>query len=183
MPVQPKQTHVVVLLALAAYVLLAWRFDFLCDDAYISFRYARNAVEGHGLRYNLTLGDPIEGYTNLLWTLWAAFTQWVGLDMRVVSRLTSAVCGGLLIVWLLRSARERLSLGPTGFAMVAAFAATLPPIAVWATSGLEPMALALVIFGAYDRLLGDPERPRGVQAGVLLAIGALLRRTAWSSGG
>ncbi len=51
----------------------AW---FLCDDAFISFRYARNLLEGHGLVYNP--GEYVEGYSNFLWVLelaalWGAF--------------------------------------------------------------------------------------------------------------
>ena len=42
----------------------AW---FLCDDAFISFRYARNLLEGHGLVFNP--GEYVEGYTNFLWVL------------------------------------------------------------------------------------------------------------------
>ena len=37
------------------------------DDAFISFRYAQNLWEGHGLVFNA--GDRVEGITNLLWTL------------------------------------------------------------------------------------------------------------------
>jgi len=37
----------------------------LCDDAYISFRYVRNFVEGRGLVFNP--GERVEGYTNFLW--------------------------------------------------------------------------------------------------------------------
>ena len=37
------------------------------DDAYISFRYAQNLLDGHGLVFNP--GDPVEGYSNLLWVL------------------------------------------------------------------------------------------------------------------
>lgn len=40
---------------------------FLTDDAFISFRYARNLVEGHGLVYDL--GEYVEGYSNFLWVL------------------------------------------------------------------------------------------------------------------
>ena len=40
------------------------------DDAYISFRYARNLVEHSQLVFNL--GERVEGYTNFLWTLLAA---------------------------------------------------------------------------------------------------------------
>ena len=39
----------------------------LCNDAFISFRYARNLLEGHGLVFNP--GEYVEGYSNFLWVL------------------------------------------------------------------------------------------------------------------
>ena len=51
-------------------VPLGWMASFgwfLCDDAFISFRYARNLLEGHGLVYNP--GEYVEGYSNFLWVL------------------------------------------------------------------------------------------------------------------
>jgi hypothetical protein len=39
----------------------------LQDDAFISFRYARNLADGHGLVFNP--GERVEGYTNFLWTV------------------------------------------------------------------------------------------------------------------
>ncbi len=50
--------------------LLAWLSSvawFLTDDAFISFRYTRNLLEGHGLVFNP--GEYVEGYTNFLWIL------------------------------------------------------------------------------------------------------------------
>lgn len=44
--------------------------DWQMDDAYISYRYAWNLTQGHGLIYNV--GEVVEGYTNFLWTLLAA---------------------------------------------------------------------------------------------------------------
>jgi len=66
--------------------LAAWA-SWTCDDAFISFRYARNLVEGHGLVFNL--GERVEGYTNLLWTLWIA----VGLRLGVGAEPWSGVFG------------------------------------------------------------------------------------------
>src|SRR5688572_25266220 len=46
----------------------AWAYRFLTDDAFISFRYARNLARGAGLVFNP--GEaPVEGYTNFLWVL------------------------------------------------------------------------------------------------------------------
>ena len=40
------------------------------EDAYISFRYARNLAVGNGLVYNP--GERVLGFTSPLWTLWCA---------------------------------------------------------------------------------------------------------------
>lgn len=47
--------------------LAAWSNRFIQDDAFVSFRYAENLVNGHGLVWNV--GERVEGYTNFLWTL------------------------------------------------------------------------------------------------------------------
>ena len=65
--------------ALPWLALLAWLAEtawFLTDDAFISFRYARNLLEGNGLVFNP--GERVEGYSNFLWVLelaalWGAF--------------------------------------------------------------------------------------------------------------
>jgi len=46
------------------------------DDAFISFRYADHLVAGHGLVFNV--GEWVEGYTNLLWTLLLAGVMALG---------------------------------------------------------------------------------------------------------
>ena len=51
-------------------ILFAYSIAWTCDDAWISFRYARNFVEGLGLVFNP--GERVEGYTNFSWTLLAA---------------------------------------------------------------------------------------------------------------
>ena len=60
---------VALAVALTPFLLLVWRFDYVCDDAYISFRYARNLVLGRGLRFNLGVEPPVEGYSEFLWVL------------------------------------------------------------------------------------------------------------------
>ena len=62
-------------------VLLAWINRFVQDDAYISFRYARNLADGFGLVWNI--GERVEGYTNFLWTLLMVPAFWLGCDVVV----------------------------------------------------------------------------------------------------
>lgn len=66
---------VVVFVAL---MLLAWANRFVQDDAFISFRYARNLAEGNGLVWNL--GERVEGYTNFLWTVAMAIPYYLNCD-------------------------------------------------------------------------------------------------------
>ncbi len=65
----PSSGARLLVLALAAVALwLGWReFWFLCDDAYIEFRYVSNAHAGLGYVWNPPPWRPVEGYTSFLW--------------------------------------------------------------------------------------------------------------------
>ncbi|HIJ65815.1 MAG TPA: hypothetical protein HPP77_07670 [Candidatus Hydrogenedentes bacterium] len=58
-----------VVLLLLGVAVIVFRFfpHFGEDDAYITFRYARNLIDGHGLVYNP--GERVEGYSSLLHVL------------------------------------------------------------------------------------------------------------------
>jgi len=69
------------------------------DDCFISFRYAKNLVNGLGLVYNA--GERVEGYTNFLWTLIIAggmklnldpvpFSMWLGIGFYALNILLFA---------------------------------------------------------------------------------------------
>ncbi|MDH4100050.1 MAG: hypothetical protein OEV28_05695 [Nitrospirota bacterium] len=70
--------RVVVAGVIALLTVLAWINRFIQDDAFISFRYAENLVNGHGLVWNP--GERVEGYTNFLWTLLMAIPIALGYD-------------------------------------------------------------------------------------------------------
>jgi arabinofuranosyltransferase len=68
-----------LLLTVGALVGLAWTRRFVQDDAFISFRYAQHLARGQGLTWNV--GEPpIQGFTNLLWTLAIAVAMHFGVD-------------------------------------------------------------------------------------------------------
>ena len=84
-------------------VLLGWLTSvawFLCDDAFISFRYVRNLLEGHGLVFNP--GEYVEGYSNFLWVLeLAALWGLFGLRPEDAAPWLSVACtAGTLAVML-----------------------------------------------------------------------------------
>ncbi len=90
-----------VLVALVA-VTLAAAFharDMACDDAYITFRYARNLQEGYGLVWNEG-GDRCEGYSNLTYVAGLAALGWLGVH-PATGALVFACVGFAALVWLL----------------------------------------------------------------------------------
>lgn len=76
---------------------LAYR-SFWLDDAFITFRYARNLAEGLGPVFNP--GEFVEGYTNFLWVLVTALPfVWLDeLSALLVIKYTGLSLG-LLVLW------------------------------------------------------------------------------------
>jgi arabinofuranosyltransferase len=154
------------------YVLLAWHLWWVCDDAYISFRYAKNWVAGFGLRFNPAEVVPVEGYSNFLWVLVAAVFEWLGVDPGRFVPLVSLACGLLLIQRVNWSLRHRLSVDPAPAFWATLWLATFPPFALWASGGLETMPEALLLFLAFDRLVlrREPAVLSGAAAGLALSL-------------
>ena len=65
--------------------------SFLLDDAFISFRYARNLADGYGLVWNI--GERVEGYTNFLWVCLMAAGIRLGIEPEIFSRILSIASG------------------------------------------------------------------------------------------
>jgi hypothetical protein len=122
------------------------RYFTLFDDAMISMKYARNLTEGKGLVWNT--GESVEGYTNLLWTLYMAGLHYLPVPPSKVSlfvQLTS-VAALLATLFLVRRAALMIS-RKSRFAMIAAviFSAFYLPLNGWAIQGMEVGILALVL--------------------------------------
>src|SRR5215813_6739804 len=88
----------IALVALAAAVLVAHSlvWNFVTDDAFISFVYSRNLARHGQLVFNL--GERVEGYTNFLWTVILAAFLKVGLAPEIVSRVLGTACGVVTLV-------------------------------------------------------------------------------------
>jgi len=161
-------------LVLLPFVWLTHRFWFVADDAFISFRFARNLAEGHGLRYNLGAHVPVEGYSNFLWVIVGSALERMHLPQPVVMPMLSALCGLALLVLVLRRARTRFGFTDGEAAVVALLLATYPPFALWSTGGLATMPFALLVFVVFDQVV-LAEAPRPVPAVAALVLLALLR--------
>src|SRR5215467_6212589 len=95
-----------LLLGLAAIVLVvhSLAYNFVTDDAYISFVYSRNFAEHGQLAFNL--GSPVEGYTNFLWTFVIGLLMIPGIPPEVSSRVLGTACG-LATLYVVFRATER----------------------------------------------------------------------------
>ncbi len=92
----PLKKHLLGLLLLwTIFALVVWTFCVTqtpVDDAYITFRYVRHLVAGHGLVFNP--GEaPLEGYSSLLWLLLLAPFERLGMDLAATAHVVGALLG------------------------------------------------------------------------------------------
>src|SRR6266850_4391159 len=72
---------------------------FLQDDAFISFRYAKNLVNFNNFSWNADDVTKIEGYSNFLWTCLLAGGIKLGIDPETSSKVLGLCFGaGTLLV-------------------------------------------------------------------------------------
>ncbi len=178
-PTSDSSAGPIVGLAVVVYSLLAWRLDFLCDDAYITFRYAENWANGHGLVYHPGIEEPVEGYSEFLWAILLGLGAKLGIGMEALSRLVSFASGAGL-VGLSASLLVRVFAGKRSAALWAAlFVAAASPVSAWATGGMATMpaaALALWLFARLHAPLEDSDwRSRALGLGAIGAALALVR--------
>ncbi len=129
--------------ALLIFVLLARYLNFTQDDAYISYRYVANFLNGHGLVYNI--GERIEGFTNFGWVIYMILVGGLGFGYIVVSKITGLLLGAGVIVVTFLIARTLFDQNNRLLAVTSAYlvAANLS-LAYWSPAGLETAAFAFV---------------------------------------
>lgn len=160
----------------AAYLFLAVRRQWLAEDAFISFRYAKNLVAGHGLRFNAADPEPLEGFSNLGWLLVAAVSEAAGVFPGTTTQVLGALCGLTTLAATWHVARTHLALDRVPSVVALALLATLPPFLCWTTSGLEAMPFALSILLAVVWLAFD-DRAWAPLAAAGAMVAAMLLRT------
>jgi len=124
----------------------ASRQTWLCDDAFISFRYAHHLVAGEGLVFNP--GERVEGYTNFLWTLLLAAAEALGVAPEASSVLLGLLAFTGLLVLVARTstaiARDHGRELPWVSVALAGLALHLHH-RLFATSGLETGLFTLLV--------------------------------------
>lgn len=159
-------------------IVQAARGAWLCDDAFISFRYVDNWTRGLGLVFNA--GERVEGYTHFLWIVLLAALHRLGFDMSTLGRYVPIIAwAALLAVLFVRSGPARpwkpgAVHDPWLALPIAAWGLALHHDArVYASGGLETSLFALLLAGGL--LLVAAERPRIELAAVVYALAVLAR--------
>lgn len=154
------------------------------DDAFITYVYARNVSEGHGLRYNATDAEPTSGASSLLHVFTSAAAISAGLDPLAATRalgitllLSLALVFGLLGASVTRAPPVPACLA--GLAVVFLLG-LLPETATHLASGMDTLlftathayvaAWAAWIAADERRTIGPGRWALGVLALALLAL-------------
>lgn len=139
-------SHLLSPLLLMVLVCIAWVNRFIQDDAFISFRYADNLVRGFGLTWNP--GEPaVEGYTNFLWTILAAFFIRLGVSPVLFSTIAGLVlfAGSIMVFYNI----ARLTLNDCRLAVFGVLLlGTNHTFSSYATGGLETQLQSFLILSA-----------------------------------
>jgi hypothetical protein len=166
----------VILFAYFIFLLLTYSFlgRWFTDDAFISFRYAKNLAEGSGLVYNT--GERVQGYTNFLWTILIAAFYKLGVKpvrSAVAINIVSTFLLGLVVFSFLRKNYFQQSLTKTflGTLILISF----PNLLAWTIGGgLEGPFFTFLIFTAYFFLFKNKIKDF-IISGLIFGISFLVR--------
>ena len=168
-----------------ASAILVWhslQYDFVTDDAYISFVFSRNLAERGELVFNP--GDPVEGYTNFLWTFVLGLLMLVGIPPELAARVlgTALGIGGLYLSF--RIVERLLGKGHVLAGLPPLLLACSSGYACWSSGGLETQLYTFLVAAALHAYVaadgapgpGEPEPWRKLwRVGAFLALASMTR--------
>lgn len=176
----------------AIFVYLCQETKFIQDDAYITFRYVLNFLDGNGLVFNA--GERVEGYTNFLWLILLIMFSYLKLDIISLSQYLSLGFGILVLVFTykisslitLNSGVSQAKKGKTSIEQpVYADLLNLIPVVIlvfmgaynyWAISGMEStMFIAFALMGVYYYLKDRDEDKVNYKFPLFILIASLTR--------
>ncbi len=136
------------------------------EDMYISLRYVKNLLNGHGLVFNI--GERVEGYSNFLWIMVVAIVSKVtGISPDFGARLTGWVFSLITVVLTYRLAAHHLRCSPGFATMTALFTAASGSLATYGVSGFEVSFFSTLLLTALLFAFNGMPRAAGIATGAL----------------
>ena len=189
--VDPAAPYLIPLLLLFVARWVTWlSLPFAAEDAYITFRYSKNLVDGLGPVYNP--GERVMGFTSAPWMLWNAVGYALLKDPMLWSRIWTAI--GDATTLLVMGPMLRRSAAPASAWCFNAFFAVWPFFSAVGASGMEnSMMFTLIVLGGALAARGSRAsgpviallalwRPEGLASAAVLALGARWRDRAIAIG-
>jgi len=133
------------------------RYFWLDDDQMISMRYAHNLSEGHGLVWNP--GEPVEGYSNFLWTLLMAAVHLLPISLAKTALAMKLINLGFAICVLVLSEKILRKYQPKSLIAVPTLwlsMALCGDLLFWSANGFETTLLTAVFLASIWLFLRDP---------------------------
>jgi arabinofuranosyltransferase len=172
-----KKSDIQIIVAVAiCFVLLLHvnHLSFVCDDAFISFRYAKNLAQGNGLVFNV--GERVEGYSNFLWVLLLSLLVKLGLNVVVLSKGLAVLFSLFTILLLLRFSRLLNPKDDIFNYLAALLLACCGAYAAWSTGGLETSFFTfLLTSGSFFLVWGIIKKRGFVVSGIVFALLCMTR--------
>lgn len=170
-------------LAVVVAVADALRYSgYLIDDTFISFRYARNLLDGNGLVFNV--GERVEGYTNFLFVVLAAVAMRLHLDPVLATKALSVAAAAVSLgctAWMERRGPALWAAQPGEHRwsrLVSPSVVLLLPLqafAYWAVASFETMLFTALLTAALALLMREGIAAHGHASVALFAALALTR--------
>ena len=138
-------------LILLSFQIMFW--NFIIDDAFISFRYAKNLFYNQQFAFNVN-ETPVEGYSNFLWVLWTTMSFPLNLDIVLFSKVSGMIFSHLSIFVLYKLA-FRINKSKNFSNLVIIFYALTPNVALWSIGGLETSLFSLLLTTSVYLFIND----------------------------
>ena len=155
-------------LALCVGLWFAIDAAWVCDDAFISFRYAKNFVDGLGLVYNA--GEYVEGYTNFLWVILVAAGMSFGADPIVFCHVLGLAffVATVGILWHVAARTKTVPIAAIGLAIH-------EHSLLFSTCGLETAMFGFFVTAGLVQLIVAERTPQFVWGGLALILATMSR--------
>ncbi|MCD4653862.1 hypothetical protein K8T06_07985 [bacterium] len=138
------------------------------EDAFISFRYCDNMLQGNGLVFNQN--QPVEGYTNFLWIMLISIPRLV-LPFPLAAKLPGILLGLALLLLMARSCKKNHYLASPSAALIVA---VCPGVQMWSVAGLETILFTICLVAGFV-FHQKPKRLNRLAAGICFGLATLTR--------